>query len=77
MNEAANDSGRVSRQGRKKPPALETNQIAGFGGFRPLASLEKINRGYYRAALRYEISLRVLTISPHGHVTFYLLYIKH
>ena len=25
----------------KKPPALRTNQIAGFGGFRPLASLEK------------------------------------
>ena len=26
---------------RKKPPALGTNQIAGFGGFRPLASLKK------------------------------------
>ena len=39
---AANDSTRVSRQDRKKPPALGTNQIAGFGGFRPLASLEKI-----------------------------------
>ena len=26
---------------RKKLPALGTNQIAGFGGFRPLASLEK------------------------------------
>ena len=24
-----------------KPPALGTDQIAGFGGFRPLASLEK------------------------------------
>ena len=23
------------------PPAFGTNQIAGFGGFRPLASLEK------------------------------------
>ena len=41
MNEAANDSDRVSGQDRKKPPALGTNQIAGFGGFRPLASLEK------------------------------------
>ena len=41
MNEAANDSARVSGQDRKKPPALGTNQIAGFGGFRPLARLEK------------------------------------
>ena len=41
MNEAANDSARVSGQDRKKLPALGTNQIAGFGGFRPLASLEK------------------------------------
>ena len=31
-----------SGQNRKIPPALGTNQIAGFGGFRPLASLEKI-----------------------------------
>ena len=30
-----------SGQDRKKLPALGTNQIAGFGGFRPLASLEK------------------------------------
>ena len=41
VNEAANDSARVSGQYRKTPPALGTNQIAGFGGFRPLASLEK------------------------------------
>ena len=41
VNEAANDSARVSGQDRKKLPALGTNQIAGFGGFRPLASLEK------------------------------------
>ena len=41
VNEAANISSRVSGQDRKKPPALGTNQIAGFGGFRPLASLEK------------------------------------
>ena len=47
MNEAANDSARVSGQDRKKPPALGTNQIAGFGGFRPLASLEK-NKCDYR-----------------------------
>ena len=44
VNEAANDSARVSRQDRKKPPALGTNQIAGFGGFPPLASLEKNNK---------------------------------
>ena len=41
VNEAANDSARVSGQDRKKPPAFGTNPIAGFGGFRPLASLEK------------------------------------
>ena len=41
VNEAANDSARVSGQDRKIPPALGTNQQAGFGGFRPLASLEK------------------------------------
>ena len=40
VNKAANDSARVSGQDRKKLPALGTNQIAGFGGFRPLASLE-------------------------------------
>ena len=43
VNEAANESARVSGQDRKKPPALGTNQIASFGGFRPLESLEKIN----------------------------------
>ena len=42
VNEAANDSTRVSGQDRKIPPTLGTNQIAGFEGFRPLASLEKI-----------------------------------
>ena len=41
VNEAANDSARVSEQDRKIPPALGINQIAGFGGFRPLASSEK------------------------------------
>ena len=29
----------------KKTPALGINQIAGFGGFRQLASLEKKNNG--------------------------------
>ena len=42
VNEAANDSARVSGQDRKIPPALGANQIAGFERFRPLASLEKI-----------------------------------
>ena len=45
VNEAANDSARVSGQDRKVPPALGTNQIAAFGGFRPLASLEKNKNG--------------------------------
>ena len=35
VNEAANDSAWVSGQDRKIPPALETNQITGFGGFPP------------------------------------------
>ena len=43
VNKAGNDSARVSGQDRKKPPAPGTSQIAGFGGFRPLASLEKNN----------------------------------
>ena len=34
-------SARVSGQDRKKLPALGTNQIEGFGGFRPVASLDK------------------------------------
>ena len=41
VNEAANDSARVSRQDCQIPPALGTNQIAGFGGFRLLVSLGK------------------------------------
>ena len=40
-NEATNDFTRVSGQDRNIPPFFGTNQIAGFGGFRPLASLEK------------------------------------
>ena len=47
VNEAANNnSAWVIRQDRKITPAFGTNQIAGFGGFRPLASLEKINNQY-------------------------------
>ena len=46
VNEAANDSARVSGQDRKILPALGTNQIAGFGGFRPLASLKKYEDTY-------------------------------
>ena len=41
VNKAANDSARVSGQDCKKLPALGTNQIAGFGEYSPLASLEK------------------------------------
>ena len=43
VNKATKDSARVSGQDRKKPPVPGTNQIAGFGGFRPLTSLEKNN----------------------------------
>jgi len=35
------NSGLVSGQDRKRPPAPETNQIPGFGEFRPLTNLEK------------------------------------
>ena len=49
VNEAANDSARVSGQDRKIPPSLGTNQIAGFGGFRPFASLEINNTDFYFA----------------------------
>ena len=48
VNEAPNHSARVSGQDRKKLPTLGTNQIAGFGGFSPLASLEKNNISFYR-----------------------------
>ena len=46
VNEALNDSAQVSGQNCKIPPALGTNQITGFGGFRPLASLENNNKRY-------------------------------
>ena len=38
VNEAANDSTPCSRQDRKKPPALRTNQIVGFEEFRLLVN---------------------------------------
>ena len=41
VNEFANDSWWVSRQDSEKPHTLGTNQVAGFGEFRPLASLQK------------------------------------
>ena len=41
LNEAPNDFARVGGQDRKILPILGTNQTAGFGGFRPLASLQK------------------------------------
>ena len=41
VNEAANDSARVSGQDRKIPPALGTNQTAGFGEFLPARKLGK------------------------------------
>ena len=41
VNETANNSTWVSGEDYKIPPALGTNHIAGFGGFHPLASLEK------------------------------------
>ena len=47
VNEAANSSTWVSRQDRKIPPALGTNHIAGFGAFRPFASLEKNKPGIF------------------------------
>ena len=40
MNIAANDSAALA--GKIVKNALGTNQIAGFGGFRPLASLEGV-----------------------------------
>ena len=50
VKEAVNDSARVSGQDRKKLPSLGTNQIAGFGGFHPLARLEKNKMPYFHSA---------------------------
>ena len=47
LNEAANDSARVSGQDHKIPLALGTNKIAGFGGFHPLASSQKNKYGNF------------------------------
>ena len=72
MNEAANDSARVSGQDRKKPSALGTNQIAGFGGFHPLASLEKkINKrkkkkGKKHASCKHDFALKLPCVKESG-----------
>ena len=47
VNKVANDSAQVSGQDRKNPTALGTNQIAASGGFRTLASLQKLLHQYY------------------------------
>ena len=73
VNEAANDSARVSGQDRKKRPALGTNQIAGFKGFRPLANLEKNKIIYHFGSGIYyihtylllaEFSVRIVNYGP-------------
>ena len=51
VNEAAIDSAWVRGQDRKILPALGTNQIARFGGFRLLASLEKDKFPYVSARI--------------------------
>ena len=48
--EAVNDSAQVSGQDRKMPPALGTKQIARFGGFCLLASLNK-KKDYFKREL--------------------------
>ena len=69
VNEADNDSARVSGQDRKIPPALATNQIAGFGGFRPLASLEKKNKNCYFAFISLSIHGPALSkTEAHNHL---------
>ena len=60
VNKAVNDSARVNEQDRKNLPALGTNQIAGFGGFRPLASLEK-NKIRYLPSIKINIPTLDLT----------------
>ena len=65
VNKAANDSARVSGQDRKKLPALGTNQIAGFGGFRPLASLKKINSNI--ACYKFRLLVAILIFISDGH----------
>ena len=65
VNEAANDSAGVSWQDCKKLPALGTNQIAGFGGFRPLASLKKINSNI--ACYKFRLLVAILIFISDGH----------
>ena len=47
LSSSLKNSARVSGKGRKKRPAPRTNQIAGFGEFRPLTNLEKNKRLYF------------------------------
>ena len=61
VNEAANDSARVSGQDRKIPPVLGTNQIAGFGGFLPLTSLEKKKKNYW---MRFFLISEIISSNP-------------
>ena len=63
VNEAANDSARVSGQDRKIPPVFGTNQITGFGGFRPLASLEKNSKKkpVFFVSLKQNEGLRIIS----------------
>ena len=42
VNKATNDSAQVGGQDCKKPPTLEINQIAGFGGSAHLEAQKKI-----------------------------------
>ena len=49
MNEAANE------QDHKKPPALGTNQIAGFGGFRPLAKKLKQCNNHNKKTRKFQL----------------------
>ena len=58
VNVATNDSARVRGQDRKILPALGTNQIAVFGGFRQLASLEK--KKYFYCT--YSIKMKILSM---------------
>ena len=73
---------RMKQLRNRKTARLNVPVLTGHTSF----VVAKINRGYYMAARRYEISLRVLKnifqhenrnfVSPSGHVMFYLLY-KH
>ena len=77
VNEAANDFARVSGQDRKIPPALGTNQIAEFGWFRPLASLEKKVTYVLKVINCYFAPFSRLNLTLHIPDTFLFLYICH